>query len=40
MAEGGSSDGASLSLNRLSGEGLEGRSFTEDPGKYVKKCSG
>ena len=29
-----------LSLKRLSGEGLEGGSFTGDPGGYVKKGSG
>jgi hypothetical protein len=29
-----------LSLKRLRGWGLRGRSFTGDPGRYVKKISG
>jgi hypothetical protein len=37
MDEGGSRDGASLSLSlkRLRGDGLGGSSFTVDPGSYV-----
>jgi len=42
MDEGGSGDGASLSLKRLRGGGFggEGIPFTGDPGRYVKKVSG
>jgi len=42
MDGGGSRDGVSLSLSlkRLHGGGLGGSSFTEDPGRCVKKGSG
>ena len=39
MDEGGSEMGR-LSLKRPRGGGLGGRSFTGDPGRYVRKVSG
>ena len=41
MNEGGSGDGASLSLKRFRGGGLGQRELLHwDPGRYVKKVSG